>query len=180
MIRKIINFLTTFTDKELNLDKSEQKVTFNKYDKTINNFKLEEQSKITQEDREHNMRLETLALIMKDSQKIFAKNIEEFNQFLKKYKFEFTEPSLSQSKIAGKYYVDPDIRVMCIGTKIYIAVHFNINDRTIYEDYKNDELKIKYDLYDKATSGDYIASTTNFDDVVKGFVDYHIKTLADR
>lgn len=170
-------FKKLFSKKET--DKREQKENFNKYDKAINDFKIEEQSRITEGEREQNFRDETLTLIMEDAHKSLSKHIEEFNQFLKKYKLSFVKPVLDRRKLGDKWYVDPTIRCKCIGFGGVISVHYNMNDRTIYEDFKNNNLKIEYSLSDEVV-GMHIVESTNFEDIVKGFVDYYKKILAKR
>tara|TARA_A100001011_G_C14137281_1_gene768161 strand:- start:195 stop:719 length:525 start_codon:yes stop_codon:yes gene_type:complete len=171
-------FKKLFSKKET--DKIEQKENFDKYDKAINDFKIEEQSRITEEEREQNFRDETLALIMEDAQKNLSKNIEEFNQFLKKYKMSFVNPTVDRRNFGGdELYVQPTINSRCAKTGAVISVHYNMNDRTIYEDFKNNNLTIEYSLYD-VIDRNRIIKSTNFEDVVKGFVDYYKEILAKR
>lgn len=178
MIKKILNFLSEINDRKITVGSTiNYQNKYHNLDKVINEFKLKEQSRVSEEQKEQNFRNETLSYIMKDSQKIFQNNINQFNLFLGKYGLKFLEPRFYKYSVTDK--VESIISSDCIGIKSYIKVQFDIRDKEIYEDFKNDKLKIKYHLVDDE-SAKIIISSYNFDEVVSGFVDYNIKILANR
>lgn len=196
MIKKILNFLISIYESPISINKPQirQSKKYKKYDNAIYEFELKKQLNNSPEHREQNYRKEILSYIKKDAQKVLAKNIEEFNNFLNKYGLEFDEPCLDESKIYPflghhkllnlKLTNYPHIVARCRSVNLYIKIEFDPNDKTIYEDFKNDKLKITYDLvkYDSSKSKQInnIISSNNFDDLEKAFVDYYIRVLSNK
>ena len=104
---------------------------------------------------------------------ILESKVVIFNEFLDRYNLKFKRPESPFYVVNGTTHADGNIGSVLKGLKykIYFSIHFNYNDKSIYEDFKNGKLNFTYDLYQH--KGGRIIDTIHFKKLMNKFVEFY-------
>ena len=124
--------------------------------------------------------------IMEEARSELKSKIIILNEFLDKYNLQFRQPKKPLNEFdANLYGQDSTVVSELRGLErtIYFSIHFNSNDKKMYEDFKVGKIKFEYELFEEKSKmgfGGNLISTFDFDELIKVFVEYKAEELGLR